>query len=82
MTDWSSIHEQGRYLPVVIDMRSGTHRLLTVESVEHSEAIRIFQSLGPNEPHYYRRVSIRIHEHKEEKTAEFKLPPSLTLVDD
>lgn len=42
------MNDPTRYIPAVVDRRTGLHQLLSIGSVPHNEAIRLFQALGPN----------------------------------
>jgi hypothetical protein len=64
-----------RFLPVVIDTRSGVHHLLSVTSLSHSDAITKFQMLGQNNVHFHERTMIKTHSNFIEHTTQ-NTPPS------
>lgn len=79
MSSWSFVFEQGRYLPVVVDTRSGAHKLLSVRSISRTEVIERFQALGPCTEHYEQRITMRTHA-EDKPDVPVKLPPTLTVV--
>lgn len=58
--------ERERFIAVVLDKRTGTHKLLNVPSRSHSECIALCQSLGPVQQHDHRLLMLA---HKQEQPA-------------